>query len=58
VFVLIAATTDTIYALTAGAVRPWLQRAKGVTAVAKYGSGGVLIGLGLVTALSEPRTKP
>lgn len=58
VFVLIAAATDTIYALTAGAVRPWLQRAKGVTAVAKYGSGGVLIGLGLVTAFSGQRTKP
>jgi len=58
VFVLIAATTDTIYALTAGAVRPWLQRAKSVTAAAKYGSGGVLIGLGLVTAFSEQRTKP
>lgn len=58
VFVLIAATTDSIYALTAGAVWPWLQRAKGVTAVAKYGSGGVLIGLGLVTAFSGQRTKP
>ena len=57
VFVLIAAATDTIYALTAGAVRPWLRRAKDVTAVATYGSGGVLIGLGL-TAFSEQRTKP
>ncbi len=58
VFVLIAATTDTVYALTAGAVRPWLQRAKGVAAVAKYGSGGALIGLGLLTAFSgqRPRT--
>jgi len=58
VFVLIAAATDTIYALMAGALRPWLGRVKGVTAVAKYGSGGVLLGLGLVTALSGQRTKP
>lgn len=57
VFVLIAATTDTIYAFTAGAVRPWLQHAKGVAAVANYGSGGALIGLGLLTAFSGQRPK-
>ncbi|MBA3508128.1 MAG: LysE family translocator [Betaproteobacteria bacterium] len=57
VFVLIAATTDTIYAFTAGAVRPWLQHAKGVAAVAKYGSGSALIGLGILTAFSGQQPK-
>jgi threonine/homoserine/homoserine lactone efflux protein len=55
IFVLLAAITDSIYALTAGAVRPWLQRAKGATALGRYVSGAAFIGLGLLTALSSQR---
>jgi threonine/homoserine/homoserine lactone efflux protein len=55
IFVLIAAVTDSLYALTAGAVRPWLQRAKGATAIGRWLSGAAFIGLGLLTALSSPR---
>jgi len=55
IFVLLAAITDSIYALTAGSVRPWLQRAKGATALGRYVSGAAFIGLGLLTALSSQR---
>jgi threonine/homoserine/homoserine lactone efflux protein len=55
VFVLIAALTDSLYALMAGAMRPWLQRASGVAAAGRYVSGGAFIGLGLLTALFGQR---
>jgi threonine/homoserine/homoserine lactone efflux protein len=55
IFVLIAAVTDTLYALTAGAVRPWLQRTRGAGALGKYLSAAAFIGLGLLTALSSQR---
>ncbi len=56
-FVLIAGTTDTLYALTAGTVRPWVQRAKGVSAVGRYVTGASFIGLGLFAALFGQRSK-
>ena len=56
VFVFIAAVTDSCYAVMAGAVRPWLQRATGVSAIGRYVSAGAFIGLGLLTALSGQRT--
>jgi len=58
IFVLIAAVTDSIYAVTAGAVRPWLQRAKGVRAAGRWFTGGAFIGLGILTAISGQRVKP
>jgi len=58
IFVLIAAVTDSIYAVTAGAVRPWLQRAKGVRAAGRWFTGGAFIGLGILTAISGQRAKP
>jgi threonine/homoserine/homoserine lactone efflux protein len=57
IFVLMAAVTDSLYALTAGAVRPWLQRAKGVGALGRYLTGGAFIGLGILTAVSGQRAK-
>jgi len=56
-FVLIAGTTDSIYALTAGTARRWLQRAKRLSAVGRYVTGGAFIGLGLLAAFSEHRGK-
>jgi len=57
-FVLIAATTDSLYALGAGSVRPWFQRASGVARAGRYLTAGAFIGLGLLTAVSGQRTKP
>lgn len=57
IFVLIALTTDTSYALLAGAVRPLLQRRQNAGVVGKYASGGAFIGLGLFTAFSGQRTQ-
>jgi len=50
-FVAIAAVTDSIYALTAGAITPWLQRAKGRRRSGRYLVASLFIGLGLFTAL-------
>jgi threonine/homoserine/homoserine lactone efflux protein len=58
VFVALAAVTDSIYAMTAGAVQPWLRRARGVQSAGRYLAGGTFIGLGLLTALSGQRAKP
>jgi threonine/homoserine/homoserine lactone efflux protein len=58
VFVAMAAVTDSIYAMTAGAVQPWLRRARGVQSAGRYLTGGAFIGLGLLTALSGQKTKP
>jgi len=58
VFVAMAAVTDSLYALTAGAVQPWLSRARGAQSAGPYLTGGAFIGLGLLTALSGQRAKP
>lgn len=55
-FVLIAVVTDSLYVLTASAVSPALSRFDGARALARYLSGGVLIGLGVLAALSGSRS--
>lgn len=55
IFVAIAATTDTAYALAAGAISPALSRARGIRRIGRYASGGAFIGLGVYTALSYAR---
>jgi threonine/homoserine/homoserine lactone efflux protein len=54
-FVALAALTDTVYALTAGAVAPALTRARGVRSLGRYLSAVAFIGLGVYTALSGSR---
>ena len=54
-FVVMAAATDSAYALTASAVAPLLAQARGVRSLGRYVTGGAFIGLGLFTALSGPR---
>ncbi len=54
-FVVIAGVTDTAYALAAGAVAPMLMRARGVRSLGRHMTGGVYIGLGLLTALYGSR---
>jgi threonine/homoserine/homoserine lactone efflux protein len=51
-FVIIAAATDSAYALAAGSVAPTLGRARGVRALGRYLTGGAFIGLALFTALA------
>ena len=58
IFVLMAAVTDSVYALTAGAVRPWLKRARGAGTLGRYVTGSAFIGLGILTAVSGQRAKP
>jgi threonine/homoserine/homoserine lactone efflux protein len=57
IFVLVASFTDTLYALMAGTVRPWLRRATGLARAGRYLTAGAFIGLGLLTAVSGQRAK-
>ena len=57
IFVLIAATTDSCYALASGAVGPWLQRGSALRNAGRYVSGGAFIGLGLLAAITGQRAK-
>jgi len=54
-FVAIAAVTDTVYALAAGAAAPALVRARGARLLGRFFTGGVFIGLGMFTAFSGMR---
>ncbi len=55
-FVLIAATTDTLYAAASGSLAPAIGRLRGAAAAGRYVSGGTFVGLGVWTALSGART--
>lgn len=54
-FVLIAAISDTAYALAAGSVAPVLQRVGGLRKAGRWLTGGAFIGLGVLTALTSAR---
>lgn len=54
-FVAIAAFTDSVYALAAGAIAPLLTRARGARRLGRCLGGGALIGLGVFTALAGSR---
>jgi threonine/homoserine/homoserine lactone efflux protein len=54
-FVAMAAMTDTVYALTAGALAPALARARGVGALGRFLTAGAFIGLGVFTAVCGSR---
>ncbi len=51
-FVVIAVVTDSLYVLTASVASPLLSRRQGVPRFARYLSAGVLIGLGILAAVS------
>jgi threonine/homoserine/homoserine lactone efflux protein len=53
-FVAIAACTDTAYVLAAGAAAPGLMRAR---SLGRYATAAVYLGLGVFTALSDPRPR-
>jgi len=54
-FVLIAAVTDSLYALAAGALAPVLERLRGRQTLGRRLGGSLFIGLGLFTALTGQR---
>jgi threonine/homoserine/homoserine lactone efflux protein len=54
-FVAVAATTDTAYALAASAVAPALTRRSAWYVLGRYLSGGVFIGLGVLAACTGTR---
>jgi threonine/homoserine/homoserine lactone efflux protein len=56
IFVAVAAVTDTVYAVVAGAVAPALARARVLQPLGRYVSGVTLVGLGLFTALTPSRS--
>lgn len=53
IFVVIAASTDSFYALAAGAVAPILRRSQGTKNFGRIITGTVFVGLGLLTALGS-----
>ena len=53
IFVAIAALTDTVYVLAAGALAPALVRARGVRAAGRYLTGGAFIGLAVYTVARD-----
>jgi threonine/homoserine/homoserine lactone efflux protein len=55
IFVVIAAITDSIYALAASRIAPALSRAKHSNAIRRYASGFTYIGMGLLAAFSSQR---
>ena len=52
-FVAMAAVTDTLYALLAGAIAPALERAGSPRAFGRYLSGSVFLGLGVLAAIAR-----
>lgn len=55
IFVVIAASTDTIYALAAGVVAPKLRNTRRLRAAGRGVGAGVFLGLGLYTAFAGTR---
>jgi threonine/homoserine/homoserine lactone efflux protein len=57
IFVLIAATTDSVYAVAAGSLKPWLARCRALDDFGHKLAGGIYIGLGLFTTFTSHRPK-
>jgi threonine/homoserine/homoserine lactone efflux protein len=57
IFVVIAAVTDSFYALAAGTVAPVLRATRGVTRLGRGITGAIFVGLGLLTAFGSNRTE-
>jgi threonine/homoserine/homoserine lactone efflux protein len=57
IFVVIAAATDSFYALAAGAVAPVLRATRGVRSFGRGITGAIFFGLGLLTAFGSNRTE-
>jgi threonine/homoserine/homoserine lactone efflux protein len=57
VFILLAIVSDGMYAIAAGSAAGWLRERRGFARAERLASGSVLVGLGLVTALSGAHGK-
>ncbi len=55
-FVLIASTSDAVYAIAAGAIAPWLAKHRGAGTTGRTVAGCSFIGLGIFAALSGRKT--
>jgi threonine/homoserine/homoserine lactone efflux protein len=55
-FVAIAATTDSTYALAAGSIAPLLKRTRGIQSAGRYLTGGAFIALGVLAAMTGSRS--
>ena len=53
-FVVLGLLSDGLYAVVAGTAGSWLRRKPRVAAGERFVSGGVLVGLGVTTALASP----
>jgi threonine/homoserine/homoserine lactone efflux protein len=56
-FISLGATTDSLWALSAGTVASWLRGNASFHRTQRYVSGGMLISLGLVTAFAGPSNR-
>jgi threonine/homoserine/homoserine lactone efflux protein len=56
VFILLATLSDGLYALAAGSAAGWLRGRSGFVRGERYATGGVLVGLGLLTAFSGAKS--
>jgi len=56
VFILLATVSDGMYALAAGSAAGWLRGRSGYIRAERYGTGGVLVGLGLLAAFSGAKS--
>ncbi len=57
IFVLIAALSDSTYAILAGTVGRWFKKSRSAVRTGRYVVGGVYIGLGLTAALADVHSK-
>ncbi|MGC8494091.1 MAG: LysE family translocator [Syntrophobacteraceae bacterium] len=57
IFVLLAAISDSMYALLAGSVGRWFKTSRSAMSTGRYVAGGVYIGLGLTAALGNVQSK-
>jgi threonine/homoserine/homoserine lactone efflux protein len=54
-FVALALVSDSVWGLAAGTAAGWLRGSRRVLRGQRYATGGVLVALGLATALTGPR---
>ena len=57
VFIALATVSDGMYALAAGSAAGWLRGRRGFARGERYATGGVLVGLGLLTAFSGAKSQ-
>ena len=55
-FVLIATTSDAVYAIAAGSIAPWLAKHRGAGKAGRTVAGYSFIGLGIFAALSRRKS--